>query len=88
MFRSLHMKLTLILLLSTVFGSIRFMAQARENHILRELENGAEEIVIFALPYQYTTWDHLWGQKFYNNTDREVTFGSISFDDWMDNLYR
>ena len=85
---AIAVSLALILLLSSVFGSIRFLAQTRENHILRELESGAEEIVIFALPYQYTTWDHLWGQKFYNNTDREVTFSSMPFTSWMDNLYR
>ena len=59
-----------------------------ENHILRELENGASEIVIFALPYDYTTWDHLWAQKFYNTTDREVTFDSTDFVKWMSDVYR
>lgn len=80
--------LTLVVLLSSVFVSIRFMAQVRETHILRELENGADEIVIFSLPYTYTTWDHLWAQKFYNTTGRDVTFSMMEFDTWMSDIYR
>jgi hypothetical protein len=82
------LSLTLAVLLGSVFVSIRFMAQAREEHILRELENGADEIAIFSLPYTYTTWDHLWGQKFYNNTGRDVNFSIMEFDTWMSDIYR
>lgn len=77
----------LVMLLSSVFVSIYFMAQIREQHIHRELAAGAEEIAIFSLPYDYTTWDHLWAQKFYNDTDREVTFSGMDFAAWMDNYY-
>ena len=75
--------LVLAVLLSTVFLSIRFMAQARENHIRGELDSGAEHIVIFNLPYAYTSWDHLWSQGFLNDTGREVTFEVMPFDSWM-----
>lgn len=78
----------LVVLLGSVFVSIRFMSQIREQHILRELDAGAQEIVIFSLPYDYTTWDHLWAQKFYNTTGREVSFHKESFTTWMDNYYR
>lgn len=80
--------LILVLLLSSVFVSIRFMSQIRESHIRRELENGADEIVIFSLPYDYTTWDHLWAQKFYNDTGRDVSFSSMDFDNWMSDIYQ
>lgn len=80
--------LTLVVLLSSVFVSIHFMAEVRQEHIMRELENGAEEIIIFSLPYDYTTWDHLWAQKFYNTTGRDVTFSTMEFDSWMHNIYR
>jgi len=80
--------LALVVLLGSVFASIRFMSQVREDHILRELEAGATEIVIFGLPYKYTSWDHLWGQSFYNDTGRDVSFSSISFDNWMNDIYR
>jgi len=79
--------LTLAVLLGSVFVSIRFMSQIREEHIRRELDKGATEIVIFRLPYDYTSWDHLWAQKYYNDTDREVSFSSISFALWMNDLY-
>lgn len=79
--------LTLVVLLGSVFISIRFMSQAREFHIRRELDAGASEIAIFAMPYKYTTWDHLWGQAFYNDTGRDVTFYSIPFDEWMNDIY-
>jgi hypothetical protein len=82
------LSLALAVLLGSVFVSIRFMAQAREEHILRELENGADEIAIFSLPDTYTTWDHLWGQKFYNNTGRDVNFSIMEFDTWMSDIYR
>ena len=80
--------LTLVVLLSSVFISIRFMADIREAHIRRELDAGAEEIAIFSLPYTYATWDHLWAQKFYNTTGRDVTFNRIEFDTWMSDVYR
>lgn len=80
--------LALVVLLSSVFVSIRFMSQIRQKHVLRELENGATEIAVFALPYSYTTWDHLWAQKFYNNTGRDVTFSGMDFDVWMSDLYQ
>ena len=80
--------LTLVVLLSSIFVSIRHLSQIREDHIRRELAAGASEIVIFALPYEYTSWDHLWGQKYYNNTGRDVTFSSISCTMWMNDIYR
>lgn len=80
--------LALVVLLGSVFISIRFMSQTRENHIRQELDAGASEIAIFALPYKYTTWDHLWGQAFYNDTGRDVTFYSIPFAEWMNDIYR
>lgn len=80
--------LVLVLLLGTIFISIRSLSQIREDHIRRELDAGATEIVIFALPYEYTTWDHLWGQKFYNDTDRDVTFSTLNFISWMNDIYR
>jgi hypothetical protein len=79
--------LVLTVLLSSVFLSIRFMAQARETHIRQELAAGADEITIFAIPYKYTTWDHLWGQTFYNDTGRDVNFCIIPFDEWMNDIY-
>lgn len=79
--------LALVVLLGSVFVSIRFMSQTREAHIRRELDAGASEIAIFAMPYKYTTWDHLWAQAFYNDTGRDVTFYSIPFDEWMNDIY-
>ena len=80
--------LILVLLLGSVFLSIRHLSQIRENHIRRELANGATEIMIFALPYEYTSWDHLWGQKFYNDTGRDVTFHTMNYINWMNDIYR
>ena len=80
--------LTLVVLLSSIFVSIRHLSQIREDHIRQELASGASEIVIFALPYEYTSWDHLWGQKYYNDTGRDVTFSSISYTMWMNDIYR
>lgn len=80
--------LTLVVLLGSIFITIRHLSQVREAHIRRELAAGAEEIIIFALPYEYTSWDHLWGQKYYNDTGRDVTFSSIHFNNWMNDIYR
>lgn len=80
--------LTLALLLGSIFVSIRYLSQIREDHIRRELANGATEILIFALPYEYTSWDHLWAQKYYNDTGRDVSFGSINFINWMNDIYQ
>jgi len=80
--------LTLVVLLGSIFISICHLSQIRETHIRNELANGATEIVIFALPYEYTSWDHLWGQKYYNDTGRDVTFNSINYINWMNDIYR
>lgn len=79
--------LLLILVIGSVFMCIRFMADARDQHIRQELKMGSPEIIIFQLPYEYATWDHLWSQKYAYGTGDEVTFSAISFEQWMNNIH-
>lgn len=75
-------------LLSATFASVSFMARARDRHIRREIEAGATEVVVFALPYRYTTWDHLWSLRYQYRSEQDVTFSTITFESWMDNFYQ
>ena len=77
----------LVLMIGSVFSCVRSMAQVREAHIQQEIANGATQIQIFQLPYEYTTWDHLWSQRMYYSSlaGYEVKFEVIAFDVWMNN---
>lgn len=80
--------LLLVLVIGSIFLSVYSMVQVRDRHIRQELENGATEITIFQLPYEYTTWDHLWSQKYSYGTDRDITFQSMDFAEWMNDIYK
>ena len=74
-------------LLSTTFASVGFMARVRDRHIRREIEAGATEVVVFSLPYRYTTWDHLWSLHYLYPSEEHVEFQITAFEAWMDNYY-
>lgn len=75
-------------LLSTTFASVAFMSRARDRHIRREIDAGATEIVVFSLPYRYTTWDHLWSLDYQYPSEQEVQFSILPFETWMNDFYR
>lgn len=77
----------MVLVIGSVFLSVHNMAEIRDRHIRQEIANGATEIVIFQLPYEYTTWDHLWSQKYSYGVDDSVTFAIEEFDEWMHSIY-
>lgn len=78
------------LLLATVLGlsffSIHAMDVARNQHIRRELDNGAEEIFIFRFPYAYVhdERDPCLGMYFYREQPQDVEFPVLPFDIWQD----
>jgi len=79
--------LCICVLLSSVFFSIRSMVAARDAHIQREVANGATEIEVFILPYQYTTWDHLWSQGYPYENGGMLLFDDVDFHTWMNSHY-
>lgn len=78
----------LTVLIGTIFLNIHFMAKIRTEHIQREIANGATQIVIFQLPYEYTTWDHLWSQQYSYSSDQPLAFSSMDFTKWMHDIYQ
>ncbi len=72
----------------TTFASVSSMAQARDRHIRREIDSGATEVVVFALPYRYTAWDHLRSLRHQYRSEQNVSFHTITFESWMDNFYQ
>ena len=79
--------LLLVLVIGSAFLSIHFMADIRDRYIRQELAAGSKEIAIFQLPYEYTTWDHLWSQKYAYGAGDDVTFNVVDFDGWMHSYY-
>lgn len=75
----------LVMIIGSVFSSVRFMVTLRENYVRQCIDRGETTIAIFQLPYTYTTWDHLWSQDMYwgQLTDAELTFEIDGFDSWM-----
>lgn len=80
--------LLLALLLGSVFTSVAFMVRIRDNHIRREIENGATFIQVFGLPYRYTTWDHLWSLRYQYPSEQDIQFSAMDFDTWMNDIYK
>lgn len=75
----------LVVIIGSVFASVRFMVTLRENYVRQCIAQGQTTIDIFQLPYTYTSWDHLWSQGRYwgQLTDAELTFETDGFDNWM-----
>lgn len=75
----------MVVIIGSVFSSVRFMVTLRENHVRQCIARGETTISIFQLPYTYTSWDHLWSQSRYwaQLTDAELTFETDGFDNWM-----
>ncbi len=77
-----------ITLLAT-FVNIRQLDNLRDNYISDKLEQGCDEITIFAIPSDYAFWDGAWA---YNNwitsADNEpVTFNVKEINDWLSFYY-
>jgi len=79
--------LCICVLLGSVFFSIRDMVAARDAHIAREVASGATEIEVFILPYQYTTWDHLWSFGYPYENGGQLLFDDVDFHTWMNSYY-
>lgn len=77
--------LGIVVIIGSVFASVRFMVTLRDRHIRQCIQRGETTIAIFQLPYTYTSWDHLWSQDLYYGslTDQELTFEYDGFDNWM-----
>ncbi|MBE6984911.1 MAG: hypothetical protein E7434_04740 [Ruminococcaceae bacterium] len=72
----------LTLTLGIIFFNCRQMALAREEHILQQLEQGAETIEIFKLPYRHVFWDSQWSMAQYY-ADGDVTFEMVDYTYWQ-----
>lgn len=76
----------LVLILLLVFFNCRNMAKTRENHILREMEAGAQTIEIYRIPYDYIFWDNPWGfsYQYYYEEPGDITFVPVEYYTWRD----
>lgn len=72
----------LSLMLTTVFFNCHSMAQEREEHILRKLDNGDKVIEIFEIPYQYVFWDSQWAMHKYYDPTGKTTFEMVDYTVW------
>lgn len=77
--------LALIITLVPVFLSIRSMTQARHAYTIAQMEQGAQTIEFFRVPYNYVhdATDAANGDYYYHNQRRDIQFNYISYDQWM-----
>lgn len=71
------------LMLCTIFFSCHTMAQEREKHILRKLDEGATQIEIFELPYRYVYWDSQWAMHRHYDPTGKTTFVMADYTIWQ-----
>ena len=76
--------LVLGLVLGCVFLNIRNMVQLREQHIAAAMEQGAEAVEIFRIPYDYIFWENEMGMDYrYRYQERgDLQLEVIDFDCW------
>ena len=74
-----------ILSMASVFISIRGMTQVRDRYIRNQIQQGAEAIDYFNIPYDlvHDATDPLMGQYYYRTQPDDVAFNIRAFDEWM-----
>jgi len=78
----------LALLIGIIFANVHYMAQIRDRHIRKELASGATEVAVFKIPYEYTTWDHVWSLEYAYGVEETANFGQIDHLEWFGHVYQ
>lgn len=75
----------LALSLGSIFFSIGSMAQARDQYILQEIENGADEVDIFRIPFDYVHeyTDSCMGLYYFRDEPNDIHFNIKVYDVWI-----
>lgn len=78
----------LALLLGLVFLNTHHLADVRERHILQQIEQGADTVQVFLIPYDYLDWDTTWsyGYVYYRDEFKDVAFHVTDYDEWMNDI--
>lgn len=78
----------LALVISLVFFSALNMTRMRDNYIRQQMEEGAAEIAIYHLPYEYFSWDsHFsFGYHYFYEEMEDIYFYEMDFDQWMNDI--
>lgn len=79
----------IILLLSALFINVKWLADTRDKYIIQQMEQGASEIEVFAIPYDYVFWDGVWcfKKEYHHSTPGDIVFVELDFNTWMDKNY-
>lgn len=67
-----------------MFFNIRWLDIFRDQYIKNQMEKGATEICIYAIPYDYVMWDgtNIYRWEYYYNEVGDITFTSMDYDEW------
>jgi len=76
--------LVLCLMIGLIYMHSKDMADLRERHILSQMEAGAREIEVFAIPYDYVFWDGDWFFTYYYYYEEpgDTHFTVLELDPW------
>jgi len=70
--------------ITMAFVNIRWLSNTRDQYISHKMEQGATEIVIFPIPYDYVFWDGTAAYPYmYHYTEPgDIEFTAIYYEDW------
>ena len=74
----------LAMCISIMFTNILWLSNTRDRYIEYKMEQGAAEIVIYPIPYDYVFWDgtNIYRFEYYHAEPGDVTFTAIAYKEW------
>jgi hypothetical protein len=80
---------TVMVVFCMMFLNIWWMAKTRDTYIAQKMQEGATEIEVFEIPYEYVFWDGIWcfKKKYHYETQGDIVFTEVDFTTWMDEHY-
>ena len=72
------------IVISMAFVNIRWLSDTRDRYIARQMEQGATEIAIFPIPYDYVFWDGpaTYPYMYHYSQPGDIRFIAIPYEDW------
>lgn len=75
--------------LLAIFVNIKQLDNVRQTYISDKIEQGCEEIDIFAIPYEYAFWDTAWAYHDWETSPdgKKITYNVMETSEWFANYY-
>lgn len=73
-----------VLCMGMLFYNVGYLSQVRNDYILQQMEQGADQIDVFRIPYDYIFYDSSWafGHYYYYHKFEDIDFKTLDIYDW------